>query len=98
MGQGTGVQSSKYTPTGNNSLKYLHLLAELREEHRTLKLRWMGDGLIEVWENQPDPSLWRDQCDEELRNGMKDKWAEKEKEVGQMLDVLKNRNIKYSNW
>ena len=86
------------TPTGNNSLKYLHLLAELREEHRTLKLRWLGDGLIEVWENQLDPSLWRDQCDEELRNGMKDKWAEKEKEVGQMLDVLKNRNIKYSNW
>lgn len=86
------------TPTGNNCLKYLHLLTELREEHRTLELRLMGDGLVEVWENQPDLSLWRDQYDEELKKGMKDKWAEKEKEVGQMLDVLKNRNIKYSNW
>lgn len=86
------------TPTGNNCLKYLHLLAELREEHRTLELWWMGDGLVEVWGNQPDLSLWRDQWDEELKNGMKDKWAEKEKEVGQMSDVLKNRNIKYSNW
>lgn len=86
------------TPTGNNCLKYLHLLTELREEHRTLELRLMGDELVEVWENQPDLSLWRDQYDEELKKGMKDKRAEKEKEVGQMLDVLKNRNIKYSNW
>lgn len=56
----------------------------------------MGDGLVGVWENQPDPSLWRDQCDDEVKNEMKDKWAEGEREVGQMLDDLKNRDVEYS--
>lgn len=56
----------------------------------------MGDGLVGVWENQPDPSLWRDQCDDEVKNEMKDKWAEGEREVRQMLDILKNRNVEYS--
>lgn len=67
---------------GNNFLKYFYFLVEFWEEYRILKLWWMGDGLIEVWENQFDFFFWRDQCDEELRNGMKDKWVEKEKEVG----------------
>lgn len=56
----------------------------------------MGDGLVGVWENQPDPSLWRDQCDDEVKNEMKDKWAKGEREVRQMLDVLKDRNVEYS--
>lgn len=56
----------------------------------------MGDGLVGVWENQPDPSLWRDQCDDEVKNEMKDKWAKGDREVRQMLDVLKDRNVEYS--
>ncbi|OWZ40688.1 hypothetical protein C361_04077 [Cryptococcus neoformans Tu259-1] len=53
-------------------------------ERLGIKALQMGDRRLEEFkrlrEETLDPSLWRDQCDEELRNGMKDKWAEKEKE------------------
>ncbi|KIR51733.1 hypothetical protein I315_05680 [Cryptococcus gattii Ru294] len=86
-----GEEIGQNTGNGLQSTK-----SELREGHRALELRWMGDGLVGVWENQPDPSLWRDQCDDEVKNEMKDKWAEGEREVRQMLDILKNRNVEYS--